>query len=308
MISRIPACDRNHCSDPARSSRPGMKKSIAKAIVNVPMGSSQLPCACTAAGSDPSGGAGIQADLKTFASLGVWGLSVVTAVTSQNPGTVRGIWPVPPDVVRMQFQALFEDFTIPAIKTGMLPDGDVVRAVADSVPENTSLVVDPVMVATSGCRLMQPGAVEELKETLIPRATVVTPNLAEAEVLACMGDITTLEGMRKAGGRILELGCRYVVMKGGHLPGPDATDILLGDGREWVFPGPRTHPGAHGSGCCFSAAITACLSLGHPVPNAVGVAKEFVGRAIGASVKDRCGIYMVNASINGNDRGDRGRL
>ncbi len=179
----------------------------------------QVPCACTIAGSDPSGGAGIQSDIRTFSALGVWGLSVVTAVTSQNAQNVRGIWNVPEDAIRLQLVTLLEDFDVKAFKTGMLPERETVAAVVWSLPGDIPLVVDPVMVASGGRPLMDPDAIVELEEELIPRATLVTPNLPEAEVLSGNGPIRSLDEMRAAGRSILEKGPGYVLVKGGHLPG-----------------------------------------------------------------------------------------
>ena len=254
----------------------------------------QIPCACTIAGSDPSGGAGIQSDLKTFTSLGVWGLTVVTAVTSQNSNTVKGIWIVPEDSIRSQIQALLEDFEIRAYKTGMLSDRDSVAAAAWGIPEDAVLVVDPVITSSGGRPLMDMDALEELKSVLVPRATLVTPNLGEAEVLSELGPISTIDEMREAGRAILETGPEYVLVKGGHLPGCDAVDLLIGHKSEFVLPGIRYPIDPHGTGCCLSAAITAYLALGQPIPEACRSAKEFTGLAIAAAVKGRTGNYLVN--------------
>ena len=253
-----------------------------------------VPCACTIAGSDPSGGAGIQSDLKTFTSIGVWGLTVVTAVTSQNSNIVKGIWIVPEDSIRMQIQTLFEDFDIRAYKTGMLPDRDSVAAAAWGIPEDAVLVVDPVIMSSGGLPLMDMDALEELKSVLVPRATLVTPNLEEAEVLSEMGRISTIDDMREAGRTILGTGPEYVLVKGGHLPGCDPVDLLIGRDQEFVFSGKRYPVDPHGTGCCLSAAITAYLALGQPIPAACRSAKEFTGLAIAAAVKGKTGNYLVN--------------
>jgi hydroxymethylpyrimidine/phosphomethylpyrimidine kinase len=258
---------------------------------------SLMPCACTIGGSDPSGGAGIQADLKTFAALGVWGLSVITAVTSQTSQNVRGIWTVPDDEVRLQLLTLLEDFEIRAFKTGMLPDRETVAAAVWSIPKDATLVVDPVMIASGGRPLMELDALEELTSHLMPRATLVTPNLQEAEVLSDMDTITTIEDMREAGNAILTSGVKYVLVKGGHLSGGEATDLLIGHEGEWVFSGKHSPFDAHGTGCCVSAAITAYLALGESVPSACKAAKEFIGQAIAASIQGRSGRYMVNPSF-----------
>ena len=153
------------------------------------------PCACTIAGSDSGGGAGIQADLRTFAALGTWGTSAVTAVTAQNPGEIRGIWRLPPESVEAQMQAICAGFQVKAFKTGMLVGQDIVHVVAGELPVGVPLVVDPVMVATSGERLLDAEAVKAIREEIFPRATVITPNIAEAAVIAGTGSITSLEEM-----------------------------------------------------------------------------------------------------------------
>jgi hydroxymethylpyrimidine/phosphomethylpyrimidine kinase len=273
---------------------PGIKSFIGPAAVILAMKAPQMSCACTIAGSDPSGGAGVQADLKTFSALGVWGLSVVTAVTSQNTKIVEGIFPVPAYQVRLQLQTLLEDFEIRAFKTGMLPDRETVAAAVWSIPEGALLVADPVMVSSSGRPLMDPEALDELKDHLIPRATLVTPNLPEAEVLADTDRITSVDEMREAGKIILKTGPEYVLVKGGHLTEGEASDLLIGHDGEWLLPGQRLSFDPHGSGCCYSAAITAYLALGEPVPSACKAAKEFIGKAIAASVKAKSGNYIVN--------------
>ena len=271
-----------------------MKRFILPRIPVLGMEAHHVPCACTIAGSDPSGGAGIQSDLKTFSAIGVWGLTVVTAVTSQNSNTVKGIWIVPEDSIRMQIQTLFEDFEIHAYKTGMLPDRDSVAAAVWGIPEDAVLVVDPVIMSSTGRPLMDMDAVEELKSELVPRATLVTPNLGEAEVLSGMGQISTVDEMREAGRTILDTGPGYVLVKGGHLPGCDAVDLLIGRDQEWVLSGKRYPVDPHGTGCCLSAAVTAYLALGQPVPSACKSAKEFVGQAIASAVKGKTGNYLVN--------------
>ncbi|MDD1706984.1 MAG: bifunctional hydroxymethylpyrimidine kinase/phosphomethylpyrimidine kinase, partial [Methanoregulaceae archaeon] len=185
-----------------------------------------LPCACTIAGSDSGGGAGIQADLKTFSALGVWGTTVVTAITAQNTRVVFRFVPVPESLVTAQLDAVIEDFDIRAFKTGMLGTAGIIRAVERGLPRHCPLVVDPVMVATSGSRLLQLGDEEEFIITLLPRATVVTPNIPEASLLSGMS-ITTIDEMREAARQIMDFGPEYVVIKGGHLEGSKVTDILF---------------------------------------------------------------------------------
>ena len=261
----------------------------------------QVPCACTIAGSDPSGGAGIQSDIKTFSALGVWGLSVITAVTSQNTRIVRGTWNVPEDTIRLQLVTLLEDFDIKAYKTGMLPDRGAVAAVVWSVPRDIPLVVDPVMVSSSGSPLVDPEALNQLIDDLIPRATLVTPNLPEAEVLSGNGPIKSVDEMRSAGRSILKEGPAYVLVKGGHLPNSSeqVPDLLIGHEHEWFFSGERQPFGAHGTGCCLSAAITGHLALGKDVPAACAAAREFVGHAIGTSFTSKSGCRIVNPRQSG---------
>lgn len=256
----------------------------------------QVPCACTIAGSDPSGGAGIQSDIRTFSALGVWGLSVVTAVTSQNTRQVRGVWSVPEDAIRLQLGTLLEEFDIKAYKTGMLPDRGAVAAVAWSLPKAVPLVVDPVMVSSGGRPLMDIEALEELEGELLPRATLVTPNLPEAEVLSGAEPITSVDEMRNAARTIMKDGPEYVLVKGGHLPesGGFVPDLLLSRDHEWVFSGDRLPFEVHGTGCCLSAAITAQIALGRDVPGACAAAKEFVSQAITASWMTKRGGRMVN--------------
>jgi hydroxymethylpyrimidine/phosphomethylpyrimidine kinase len=260
------------------------------------MDSGVLPCACTIAGSDSGGGAGIQADMKTFAAIGVWGLSVITAVTAQNTREVKGIHLVPPGMISLQIRAVNEDFDICAFKTGMLGSGEQVDAVADSLPGNALLVVDPVMISTSGYILLDAGGAERLKERLFPRTTVVTPNIPEACLLSGMPTISSREDARTAAMKILDLGPEYVIIKGGHMEGDLSSDILIGKGIERILSSPRISCEVHGSGCCFSAALTAYLALGCGVEEAFGRAKEFVTCAITCATKSRSGNYMVQPS------------
>ncbi len=235
--------------------------------------------ALTVAGSDSGGGAGVQADLKTFEAHGVYGASVVTALTAQNTLGVKSSMPVPPDFVRLQLEAVFEDFPFAAIKTGMLADKSIVAVVADALQALSGcvpLVVDPVMVSTSGHRLLEDSAVEALKEQLFPLAAVVTPNLPELFVLTGFSDPT-------AAGKHLSQNFPnvYVLVKGGHDHGPECTDVLWLDGQSRSFSFPRvetTH--THGTGCTLSAAICARLALGDDVPTAVEKAKVFAYHAL----------------------------
>jgi hydroxymethylpyrimidine/phosphomethylpyrimidine kinase len=237
--------------------------------------------ALTIAGSDSGGGAGIQADLKTFAALGVYGTSAVTAVTAQNTRGVQAIHEVPPDVVAAQIDAVIEDIGAGAVKTGMLASAPIIAAVAERLRHHCvrALVVDPVMVAKSGDRLLRADAVQALRAHLLPLALVVTPNIPEAEVLADL-PIATEEDMVEAARRIAAHGARYVLIKGGHLPGPPIDRLWDGE-RMLEFPGERVETtSTHGTGCTFSAAITAHLARGVSESEAVRLAKDYVIEAM----------------------------
>jgi hydroxymethylpyrimidine/phosphomethylpyrimidine kinase len=237
--------------------------------------------ALTIAGSDSGGGAGIQADLKTFAALGVFGTSAITSVTAQNTVGVQGVHDLPPDFVGRQIDSVVEDIDIDAAKTGMLSNAAIIEVVAEKIRAHRieRLVVDPVMVAKSGARLLRPDAVKAVIERLLPLALVVTPNIPEAEVLSGL-TITGIEGMRRTARRIQSLGPRYVVVKGGHLQGR-AIDLLFDGNAVTELDAERIEtPHTHGTGCVFSAAIAAQLAKGNPVPEAVAAAKRFVTAAI----------------------------
>jgi hydroxymethylpyrimidine/phosphomethylpyrimidine kinase len=258
------------------------------------------PIACTIAGSDSGGGAGIQADLKTFTALGVWGTTVVTAITAQNPRHVLGISMVPEEMVALQLDAVLEDFDVRAFKTGMLGTAGIIRTVAGKVPDGIPLVVDPVMIATSGAALLEPDAEQELIDTLLPRATVVTPNIPEAMALAGMGRISNKAGMLEAAWIILGLGPEYVVIKGGHREGDEVMDLLVGKGTEIFLSGPRYPHQVHGSGCCFSAAMAGYLALGCTVEEAFRKTKEFIDTAIRDAGTSRSGLFRVQPGGLGN--------
>jgi hydroxymethylpyrimidine/phosphomethylpyrimidine kinase len=230
--------------------------------------------ALTIAGSDSGGGAGIQADLKTFAAFGVYGASAVTAVTAQNTLGVSGIHAMPAEVVAAQLDAVLGDIGANAIKTGMLGNRAIVDVVAQRLRDRANLVVDPVLASSSGTALLNEAGVEALKRKLLPLALIVTPNLPEAEALTGRSDL------REAARAIHDLGPRYVVIKGGHAAG-DPDDLLF-DGREFeVLHGVRVDtPHTHGTGCTFSAAITAGLALDKAVPEAVEEAKRYVTAAL----------------------------
>ncbi|MFM8533535.1 MAG: bifunctional hydroxymethylpyrimidine kinase/phosphomethylpyrimidine kinase [Acidimicrobiia bacterium] len=244
--------------------------------------STGLPTALTIAGSDSGGGAGIQADLKTFAAHGVYGTSAITALTAQNSVGVTGVHVAPDDVVTAQIEAIVSDLGCHAVKTGMLANSTIVEAVAAAIEslELPNLVVDPVMVAKSGDHLLDEEAVHALRWTLLRLARVVTPNLPEAEVLARM-TIRSLADMKEAASRIAMLKPAAVVIKGGHLAGPEVVDVLLDNGQfhEWV--GPRIEgPHTHGTGCTFAAAIAAGLARGAALVDAVPAAKVYVEGAM----------------------------
>lgn len=249
--------------------------------------------ACTIAGSDPSGGAGIQVDLRTFSAQGVWGLSVVTALTAQSPSAVWGIEPVSPPMITAQCEALLEAFPIGAFKTGMLGTAAACRAVVDAVPVGTPLVVDPVMIATSGGRLLEEDALDSMVERLLPRATLLVPNLAEAGVLTGR-PVRRLEEMREAGEALRALGAEAVLVKGGHASGPEAVDLLVDSEGVWPFSGPRFPFEVHGSGCCLSAAIAGGLAQGLSLRGAVALGKNIVSGAIAASIMAPDGRRMAN--------------
>ncbi len=244
--------------------------------------STGLPTALTIAGSDSGGGAGIQADLKTFAAHGVYGTSAITALTAQNTVGVSGIHVAPDDFVTAQIEAVVADLGCDAVKTGMLANSTIVEAVAAAVEglELPNLVVDPVMVAKSGDHLLDEEAVHALRWTLIRLARVVTPNLPEAEVLAKM-PIASLADMREAAKRIAALKPAAVVIKGGHLAGPEIVDVLYENGQFTEFVGPRIEGRhTHGTGCTFAAAIAAHLAKGAALKDAVPAAKTYVEGAM----------------------------
>ena len=240
-----------------------------------------IPKALTIAGSDSGGGAGIQADLKTFSAYRVFGMSVITAVTAQNSVGVQGVENLAPAFVARQLRSVLEDFGVDAAKCGMLSVAPIIEAVAGVLAEHPidKLVVDPVMVAKSGDQLLQPEARAALADRILPLALLVTPNLPEAEVLAGMR-VAEPEDMEEAARRIHLMGPRYVLVKGGHLKG-DATDLLW-NGRDFTrFSTPRIDSqNTHGTGCTFSAAIAAGLARGQALGDAIRSAKAYVTRAI----------------------------
>lgn len=238
--------------------------------------------AMTIAGSDSGGGAGIQADLKTFSALGVYGTTVITAVTAQNTLTVTGIYEIDPAFVAAQIDAVMEDIGADAVKTGMLAKAEIVRVVARKIMEwrIEKLVVDPVMISKSGAALLNDDAVEVLKDELFPLAYAVTPNIAEAERLSGMA-VRSVDDMKRAAKVIRGYGPRYVIVKGGHLSGEACVDVMF-DGREWKsFEASRIETRhTHGTGCTFSAALAAFLAMGHGIDEAVSRAKDYITQAL----------------------------
>jgi hydroxymethylpyrimidine/phosphomethylpyrimidine kinase len=247
--------------------------------------SMRVPKALTIAGSDSGAGAGIQADLKTFSALGVYGSTVITAITAQNTLGVTAVHEIPTDIVAAQLDAVMEDIGADAAKTGMLSSAAIIETVASGVRRHRidRLVVDPVMVAKSGDRLLREDAISALRKTLLPLAFIVTPNAPEAEVL-CGRPVRNEEEMREAARIIHGFGARYVVVKGGHVEGDQVVDLLFDGARFERFALPRVAtPHTHGTGCTFSAAIAAFLARGFDVPTAVWEAKQYLHRALEAA-------------------------
>jgi len=256
----------------------------------------RVPRALTIAGSDSGGGAGIQADLKTFAALGVWGTSAITSVTVQNTLGVSGGADVPAEVVAAQIRAVAEDIGVDAAKTGMLSSAAIASAVADEVARGgvPNLVVDPVFLSKHGHPLLAEDAVAVLRSRVIPLARLVTPNLPEAGGLVGF-DVATRDEMRKAADRILALGAGAVLVKGGHLEGEGADDYFADAATsEWIEGERLATPHTHGTGCVLSAAITARLSLGDGLEEAVRSGKAFVTEAIRNALAIGGGIGPVN--------------
>jgi hydroxymethylpyrimidine/phosphomethylpyrimidine kinase len=259
----------------------------------------KLPVALTIAGSDSGGGAGIQADLKTFAALGVHGTSAITAVTAQNTVTVSAIHEIPIRVIRAQIDAVVGDIGVQAAKTGMLASAEIIEAVAAAIREHgiSNLVVDPVMVAKGGARLLHSNAIASMYRYLLPLAAVVTPNIPEAEVLLGR-TLATIDDRRQAARDLVALGPRAAVVKGGHSVDAQAVDIYW-DGSVLVeLAGRRIDTkNTHGSGCVFSAAIAAGLAKGQEPLEAVRAAKVFINSAIEHSLELGKGHGPVNPTF-----------
>lgn len=259
----------------------------------------RYPTALTIAGSDSGGGAGIQADIKTFSALGVYSASVITSVTAQNTQGVRGIQPISPDILRGQIEAVFEDITIDAIKIGMLHNKSAVHIVADTIEQYTPthIVLDPVMISTSGSKLMEDEAIEGIINRLFSQVDLLTPNIDEAAFLSGLS-IHTEKDMEQAANKLMTMGCRSILMKGGHLKSEEMADILFMANTPPVrYVSPAIHTrNTHGTGCTLSSAITAYLALGQTLPEAVRLAKEYITTAIrsGANVKTGHGHGPLN--------------
>jgi len=249
------------------------------------------PIALTIAGSDSGGGAGIQADLKTFSASGVYGASVVTALTAQNTRAVTLVDPIRPAMIAAQMAAVFDDLRVDAVKLGMIGDAAAIETVAEGLAgREVPVVLDPVMVAKSGDRLLPSDAIESLKNKLLPRATLLTPNLPEAAALLGCAPAETPEQMAAQGQALRSLGAQAVLMKGGHGSGPDCIDLLIEAGRTTRLTAPRRATrNTHGTGCTLSAAIAARLAQGLDLGTAVSRAHAYLQGAIAAADKLRVG-------------------
>ncbi|WP_428514056.1 bifunctional hydroxymethylpyrimidine kinase/phosphomethylpyrimidine kinase [Roseovarius sp.] len=239
------------------------------------------------AGSDPSGGAGVQADLKAISANGAYGMAALTALTAQNTRGVQGVHMVPPDFVADQVRVVAEDVRIDAVKIGMIATAAIARAVADALPD-VPVVLDPVMVAKGGASLLAEDAVAALRESLVPKAAVITPNLPEAAVLLGCDEAVTRDAMAEQAQALRALGCDAVLLKGGHLEGEDSPDVLAdADGVHWFEGARMATRNTHGTGCTLSATLAARIGQGAALPEAVRAAKAYVARGIaGAGALD----------------------
>ncbi|MEM3453020.1 MAG: bifunctional hydroxymethylpyrimidine kinase/phosphomethylpyrimidine kinase [Candidatus Hadarchaeum sp.] len=254
----------------------------------------KIPCVLTIAGSDSGGGAGIQADIKTMAALGVHGLCAITAVTAQNTRGVAAVIELPPEFVAKQIDVVMDDFDVKFAKTGMLSSGEIIRAVSDRVKKyQLRVVVDPIIISASGSPLMREGALSAIGE-LLSCAELVTPNIHEAEKLSGLR-IKSIGDMKRAAKKIADLGPRAVLIKGGHLGRETVTDVLYQNGDFEEFSGPRiTRETTHGTGCSLSSAIAAELAKGATLSAAVGKAREFITQAIKGRLKLGHGVVPIN--------------
>ena len=269
-------------------------------------GPGSLPVALTIAGSDSGGGAGIQADLKTFHAFGVFGTSAVTAITAQNTLGVAAVHPVPPEVVRAQIDAVATDLQPRALKTGMLATAELIDAVAAAIAAHRlrAYVMDPVMVAASGHRLLDADAVGTLARRLLPLAALVTPNLHEAALLTGE-DVASLPAMKAAARHLVKMGAGAALVKGGHLPSGEAADVFWDGNQERVWRRPRIATRhVHGTGCTLSAAVAASLARGYPLLRAVDAAVDFVARAIASAPGLGAGSGPVNHFVAPRTDGD----
>ena len=252
----------------------------------------EYPRVLSIAGSDSGGGAGIQADLKTFAALGCYGMTAITAITAQNTCGVRAIHPIPAQMLRDQIDAVLEDIGADAVKIGMLHGPAIVRTVAEAIDRHAlkNVVFDPVMVATSGAVLIDNAAVDVLVRELFPRAVVITPNLDEAALLVGR-PLTSAPDMEHAAQALIDKGARAVLIKGGHLPGDTVIDLLVtNSGEKFWMQAPRIHsPNTHGTGCTLSSAMAAHLALGASLVDAVQRARTYVREALQAGAQVRTG-------------------
>ena len=249
----------------------------------------------TIAGSDSSGGAGVQADLKTFSAIGTYGMSVITAVTAQNTQGVFLVEDLSKEIIEKQIEVVFEDIEPAAVKIGMVSSPEIINTIVNTLKKYNPkyLIVDPVMISKSGYSLLKPEAKKTLIEELIPMAYIITPNTLEAEEIVGM-KINTVDDMREVGEKILELGPKYVLMKGGHLQG-DAVDVLIGKDTFEIYKQERLdRKNTHGTGCTLSSAITSHLALGYDVVEAVRLSKEYITEAIRESFDIGKGVGPVN--------------
>ncbi len=243
----------------------------------------KYPTALTIAGSDSGGCAGIQADLKTFSSIGVFGTSVITAITAQNTTEVRAVEVLSPEIIKKQIEAVLDDITVDAVKTGMLPSIEIIKTVAFAIDKYnlSTVIVDPVMVATSGARLTSSSIVSAFARYLYPRISLITPNIPEVEALSGI-EIHSDSDMRKAAEILLEQGCPAVLIKGGHSQSSDSVDTLFRANKEPVsFSSPRIDShNLHGTGCTLSSAIAAYMALDNDIENAIRLSKNYISSAI----------------------------
>lgn len=251
-----------------------------------------IPNVLSIAGVDPSGGAGILADIKAFSALGAYGMAVIAALTAQNTKAVTAIQPIPTDFIAKQIDTIFDDIQVDGVKIGMLGQQDVIRTVADRLYhwQPKYIVIDPVMVAKSGDHLLQNNAVDELRQALLPIATVITPNLPEAGVLLDSRPVETLKEMRRVAERLRRLMSdddnHWVFLKGGHLPGNETIDILHDGDRLIELPGQRINTkNTHGTGCTLAAALIALMTQTHDVAKSAKLAKQYLEIAISQSDK-----------------------